>query len=443
MFFTCHNKILAKNLRERIPKFFNFMKIEQQIEWNTRLWCSNAWGNQGDRDSGFYRYICSFYDIPFYTYSQTNSFSQTCQVALQQLKKQKNEKGIEWKYAFTYMLVDESQDFDDNFIELCSLVTERQVYVAGDIFQSIFEDASNHTTEPDFLLSRCYRTDPKTLMFAHALGMGLFETHKFWWLDKKEWQECGYDVQDMGDKYVLTREPVRRFEDLGDEYDSVRIFSTEQFANGIVYIIKDLIKENPTITVNDIGIILLDDKDYIYDLMSTIGNAIKQQLNWDVNIAYLSKEKKKNALFISNKNNVKGLEFPFVICLTKQISSSSKYRSALYTMLTRSFLRSYLLLQRNENETIRKEILAGYSEIKKFKHMTVSVPNPEEIVKIKARIRYEGNVKSLAEVLKEIFEEKHLTTKQQTIIKDMLLDKVKTTDKDELVKVIDNLIKII
>lgn len=443
VFFTCHNKILAKNLRERIPKFFNFMKIEQQIEWNTRLWCSNAWGNQGDRDSGFYRYICSFYHIPFYTYSQTNSFSQTCQVALQQLKKQKNEKGIEWKHAFTYMLVDESQDFDDNFIELCSLVTERQVYVAGDIFQSIFEDASNHTTEPDFLLSRCYRTDPKTLMFAHALGMGLFETHKFWWLDKKEWQECGYDVQDMGDKYVLTREPVRRFEDLGDEYDSVRIFSTEQFANGIVYIIKDLIKENPTITVNDIGIILLDDKDYIYDLMSTIGNAIKQQLNWDVNIAYLSKEKKKNALFISNKNNVKGLEFPFVICVTKQISSSSKYRSALYTMLTRSFLRSYLLLQRNENETIRKEILAGYSEIKKFKHMTVSVPNPEEIVKIKARIRYEGNAKSLAEVLKEIFEEKHLTTKQQTTIKDMLLDKVKTTDKDELVMVIDNLIKII
>src|SRR5689334_13701149 len=28
---TCHNKILAANLRARIPKFFNFMKVEQQI----------------------------------------------------------------------------------------------------------------------------------------------------------------------------------------------------------------------------------------------------------------------------------------------------------------------------------------------------------------------------------------------------------------------------
>lgn len=443
IFFTCHNKILAKNLHERIPAFFNFMKIEQQIEWNKRLWCSNAWGSQGDRDSGLYRYICYFYGISFYTYSQGNSFLQVCQLALQELKKKKEEEGDEWKYAFSYVLVDESQDFDDTFFELCLLVTEKQVYIAGDIFQSIFEDASNHSTEPDFLLSRCYRTDPKTLMFAHALGMGLFESRKLWWLDKKEWQECGYDVQETDGKYILTREPIRRFEDLGDDYDSVRIYSTEQFANGIVFIIKDLIKENPTISVNDIGIILLDDKDYIYDLMTDIGDAIKQQLKWNVNVAYLSKEKVKNALFISNRNNVKGLEFPFVICVTKQITSSSKYRSALYTMLTRSFLRSYLLLQRSDNEGIRKEILAGYSEIKEYKRMTISVPNKDEIKNIKARIRFEGNAKSLAEILKEIFEEKHLTSQQQTIIKDMLIDKVKTTDKDELTMVIENLINII
>lgn len=443
IFFTCHNKILAKNLHERIPAFFNFMKIEQQIEWNKRLWCSNAWGSQGDRDSGLYRYICYFYGISFYTYSQGNSFLQVCQLALQELKKKKEEEGDEWKYAFSYVLVDESQDFDDTFVELCLLVTEKQVYIAGDIFQSIFEDASNHSTEPDFLLSRCYRTDPKTLMFAHALGMGLFESRKLWWLDKKEWQECGYDVQETDGKYILTREPIRRFEDLGDDYDSVRIYSTEQFANGIVFIIKDLIKENPTISVNDIGIILLDDKDYIYDLMTDIGDAIKQQLKWNVNVAYLSKEKVKNALFISNRNNVKGLEFPFVICVTKQITSSSKYRSALYTMLTRSFLRSYLLLQRSDNEGIRKEILAGYSEIKEYKRMTISVPNKDEIKNIKARIRFEGNAKSLAEILKEIFEEKHLTSQQQTIIKDMLIDKVKTTDKDELTMVIENLINII
>lgn len=68
------------------------MKIEQQIEWNRRLWCSNAWGSQGDRDSGLYRYICYFYGISFYTYSQGNSFLQVCQLALQELKKKKKKK---------------------------------------------------------------------------------------------------------------------------------------------------------------------------------------------------------------------------------------------------------------------------------------------------------------------------------------------------------------
>src|SRR5580765_3624004 len=36
IFFTCHNKILADSLRKRIPSFFNFMKVEQQIEWQSR-----------------------------------------------------------------------------------------------------------------------------------------------------------------------------------------------------------------------------------------------------------------------------------------------------------------------------------------------------------------------------------------------------------------------
>ena len=68
IFFTCHNKTLAKNLRDRIPKFFDFMKVEKQIEWYDRLWLSIAWGSERNIDSGIYSYICDFYDIPFIRY---------------------------------------------------------------------------------------------------------------------------------------------------------------------------------------------------------------------------------------------------------------------------------------------------------------------------------------------------------------------------------------
>lgn len=444
IYFTCHNRILAKNLRERIPQFFNFMKIEVQIEWNKRLWCTHAWGNQNDADSGFYRHICDFYNIPFRSFSTVRSFSFACGEAVDLLTKMKAEQKEDWHYAFTYVLVDESQDFDENFFSLCMLVAEKQVYIAGDIFQSIFEDASRHSIKPDFLLSKCYRTDPKTLMFAHALGMGLFEEKKLWWLSKEEWRDCGYEVQESDDKYVLTREPIRRFEDVDDDYDSVKIYSTEQFVNGVVWIIKELKRENPTLGINDVGIILLDDGDYIYSLMNDIAEAVRAAFAWEANIAYMTKAKKKGTLFVSNINNVKGLEFPFVICVTRRILPSSRYRTALYTMLTRSFLRSYLLLQRSGNAEIKEEIMNGYRQIKKEKRMTVSVPKEEEIADIKARISFEGHSQSQKEVLDEIFMERQYESEKANKIKSMIKSgDIKTNNKEELERLIDGIARFI
>ena len=68
-------------------------------------------------------------------------------------------------------------------------------------------------------------------MFAHALGMGLFEDQKLRWLEDNEWVACGYIVEKSsinqdGSKHVYTlkREPLRRFEESDrDQYDSAVI----------------------------------------------------------------------------------------------------------------------------------------------------------------------------------------------------------------------------
>ena len=176
--FTCHNRILADSLRKRIPEFFNFMKVEEQIEWNERLLCVNAWGSQSDKFSGIYRYICEKYNLKFNSYSPDTSFDSVCKKALDEIQQLGQNT-----YIFDYMLIDESQDFQESFFELSELVTKNTVYLAGDIFQSIFDDSIISEIQPDFLLSKCYRTDPKTLMFAHSLGMGLFESPKLRWLE--------------------------------------------------------------------------------------------------------------------------------------------------------------------------------------------------------------------------------------------------------------------
>ena len=41
------------------------------------------------------------------------------------------------------------------------MVTRKKIYVAGDIFQSIFNIENLEKVNADFLLNKCYRTDPK------------------------------------------------------------------------------------------------------------------------------------------------------------------------------------------------------------------------------------------------------------------------------------------
>lgn len=410
IYFTCHNKILADNLRKRIPSFFNFMRVEQQIEWNKRLWCTNAWGSRDSSDSGAYRYICDFYGIPFFTYSFLMSFSKACSLAIEEI--QKKYAGESIPYAFTYMIIDESQDFDENFYRLCEMVTEKNVFIAGDIFQSIFDEQISTSIEPDFLLGKCYRTDPKTLMFAHGLGMGLFEENKLRWLEQKEWKDCGYNLYINENKYHLSREPLRRFEDLSDDFESIKIVQIEKnYSDTIIEIIQSLIEENPTLKPEDVGIILLDSSNDIYQLADVIEFKINSTIGWAVNKAYESKSKVDNTLFLSNKNNVKGLEFPFVICVSKSIKKSYSYRNSIYTMLTRSFLRSYFVLPNSAKSGLTNDMLKALDHINSNNEMIIEEPTALEKAKIRTKFKYTVKKMSHYDIMIQIFKELNIDKK--------------------------------
>lgn len=201
--FTCHNKILAENLRTRIPEFFNFMKVEEQIKWEEKLWVMSSWGSKGNKDTGVYSYICDFYNIPFERFSYNTTFDVICKRALENLRHKDD-----FEPCFDYILIDESQDFTENFFALCCKVAKKCVYIAGDIFQNVFDSADISKVEPQFLLNKCYRTDPKTLMCAHAIGMGLFESNgKLRWLKDRAWNDCGYDIMKKMDIMTFIENP--------------------------------------------------------------------------------------------------------------------------------------------------------------------------------------------------------------------------------------------
>ncbi|GAB3056826.1 DEAD/DEAH box helicase [Salinicoccus sesuvii] len=380
IFFTCFNKVLAKDLRSRIPEFFDFMKVEEQIKWGERLWVERGWGSRNDKNSGLYAFICNHYDIPFRSYSRGVTFKTICKETLGHLQDLKSQGNFE--PFFDYILIDESQDFNEYFFKLCEEVTKNEVYIAGDIFQNIFEDSNSLVENPDFLLNKVYRTDPKTLMFAHAIGFGLLERPVIRWLSDEEWEACGYIFEKKDNLYEFSREPLNRFTDLGEVVSNIEVSTSdrEHYVERIMEAIKEIKANHSTVEPDDIGIIFLENNDYNYNLVEELIIRIDFEFGWSAIKGYEEKNKIKDSLYISNRNNVKGLEFPFVICVTTTpLKSNTIIRNSLYMMLTRSFLTSYLILSEKNGE-LNSAIKRTASEIKETGVLTVKEPMEGEIM---------------------------------------------------------------
>lgn len=429
--FTCHNVILADSLRKRVPEFFNFMKVEEQIQWEKRLWVMRSWGSYGNPDSGVYSYICNHYHIPFSRFSYNRLFDTICREALSRLNQIED-----FQSCFDYILIDESQDFSEVFFALCEKVAKKCVYVAGDIFQDIFENKSLTVVNPDFLLNKCYRTDPRTLMGAHAIGMGLFEK-KLRWLKDDEWEACGYDVKREGKNIELHRKPLKRFEDIDmSESDGITIIPSgeDEYLSTVLGTIDNIRACNPTVLPDDIGIIFMENIDANFKLASNLQSMIKEKYNWTVNIGYETKEKKKGTLFVSNRNNVKGLEFPFVICIMQNaLTNDFSIRNSIYMMLTRSFLTSYLILpSAAKNIEILKP---GIEFVNRKGFLKVEEPSDEEKTRLANAIIKRTNLhKSLFDMAEEIMDEIGVTNKEnRKIIHEMTKAMFnKEVDRDKL-----------
>jgi superfamily I DNA and RNA helicase len=404
--FTCFNKVLAHTLNTRIPKFFDFMRVEQQIT-QERLTCVHSYGSRGVRYSGAYAFITTHYGLDFSSYNSSvhNHFDKICKHAIEQLTVIKQQQGSAFQYAFDYILIDESQDFPDSFFDLCDLVTKHEIYIAGDIFQDIFDQSSTRTAEVDFLLSKCYRTDPKTLMFAQALSLGLFENPALKWLADDQWTKCGYQFEKNGEQYTFTREPLRRFEEDGTLQSNIVLSSPYALADlstCIINTIKRIKRENSTVQPDDIAVIFLDSYDNTSKIASQLEILIRNDsdLGWPVNNAITSKESVQGKLFISNKNNVKGLEFSFVICVTQGFSQARSFRNALYMVLTRSFLQSYLILSSTGvTPTFLARIQNEASEIQSSNKLVVQKPKN---MASDTLIDYDGSLQTLHDRIERI-----------------------------------------
>ncbi|MBO2568141.1 DEAD/DEAH box helicase [Shewanella algae] len=435
--FTCFNKILASSMRSRIPEFFDFMKVEKQIDWDNKIFCFNSWGQGRIPTSGMYRYICHKYDVAFGNlYSGT--FETLCNKAVADIK---SIHGGNVEHIFDYVFIDESQDFGPGFIELCELVTKHKVFIAGDVFQNIFRPIDDQASHADLVLKKCYRTDPKNLMFSHALGMGLYEKPVLRWLKDHEWAACGYNYKEEAGRVVISRDPLKRFEDIPDDFESTSIHVLnhgEQISEKIFEVVNAISNKHKTLQPGDIAVIFVDKSDYVYDVIPKLRNVISDRLGWEVNVSHESKVSDPNKFFISNINNAKGLEFPFVICVAWDLTRSTSFRNGLYTMMARSFLESHLVLGSSVDINLLADLNSGLDCINKNGYMNLRIPSDEEKANQKDLIVWDDTPKleeRIREYCKELGANPLLTGRLVYRVSNMIGDD--EFDDDDLKQLVD------
>lgn len=400
--FTCNSNVLANDILKRLPKFFDQMKVSQREDIDERVRVMRSWGSQYKPNAGLYSYICSYYGLEFINYSNSgpDKFDGVCKIAIEQLQQIKDTQNF--TYCFDYILIDEAQDFSDSFFELCKMVAAEQVIVASDIFQTIYKRDSEIVKKPDFTLNKVYRTDPKNFMFSQFLGFGLQERPVINWFDRDEgWLTSGYTFNKDADEnpkiYEFSREPINRFSDFSDNTIQPTVMEYTDNNSDIVSRVENIIDKlkdkHQDISPSDIGIVFVSKQQYGYKLADMIGSMIEQKYDWEIQKIYESRYRKRenDKVFISNQNNVKGLEFSFLIGIVlDEISHDIESRNTIYMMMTRSFLTSYLILGES-NKMIYDKYKPMLEEILNTGKIRIDVPDKKDRLEVESLENYSNS----------------------------------------------------
>ncbi|CQD76538.1 Superfamily I DNA and RNA helicases [Yersinia intermedia] len=239
--YTFSTKTLYQHVKRLITRFYRqFDDVDPDFEGKIDI--LHAWG--GSNAHGVYYNACRDNDAQFYSLSmakglnQRNPFSAACNNLISNNK-------IEPSYDFVF--VDEAQDFDGNFLQLCvALAKSDRVVFGADVFQNIFQTTTpsaetllgeGKKLDSDIFLKRCYRTPCVTLICAHAVGLGVYKKQVQVIKSVEHWGNLGYFVDGKAaDEFYTANENVSVYRNketspsLYDE-DPNSLINTQEFAD--------------------------------------------------------------------------------------------------------------------------------------------------------------------------------------------------------------------
>ena len=177
---TYSTRSLKGQLENLISRFYANKNDGAKYD-KKKLKIMQAWGSSYSR--GVYYEICLMHGVSPLSVREArakhgrnaNLFSCLCSDLLKEV--------ASFKKMYDCILIDEAQDFDKNFLLLCTKVigTKQRLIYAYDELQALNEeqmpspeDIFGHGVENDTPLIVCYRNQGPVIVTAHAIGMGLY-----------------------------------------------------------------------------------------------------------------------------------------------------------------------------------------------------------------------------------------------------------------------------
>lgn len=181
---------------------------------------------------------------------QSNIFSKVCGEVLSTVK--------EFTKMYDCILIDEAQDFDKNYLQLCLKVLDsnKRLVYAYDELQKLNEEAMpdpvqifGQKIDHDTPLTVCYRNQGRAIVTAHAMGMGLYRKDGLLQLpgSSSVWEAIGY-ISDTpieeGKPVTLYRTKETSPELLKVDPDDIIRFLSYDSSNAMYEALLDMIQDD-------------------------------------------------------------------------------------------------------------------------------------------------------------------------------------------------------
>ena len=363
--YTFYTKSLGDSVRELINRAYrNYNNAEP--DWSKITIC-HAWGSASSE--GVYYTTCINNELTPMSFSQAkfhseDAFGYICGELL--------KSPIMPEYDL--ILIDEGQDFPVEFYRLCYRLCKgnKKICWAYDDFQNIFDvkiqnekdtfgydengnpyvDFTHGDENCDMVLKKCYRTPRYSLIYAFALGLGIYNSKVLQRLGSNgQWESLGFKVEQgnsrTGDNMVVSRPKENTPFYSNDVFDQESIHC-EQFHNFeeeceyICQIIVNAIK-NDELLPTDICVICIDSQN-IRRYFERISTLLRQN---DISSFNLLNAPYNNTSFfregyvtLSTVNKAKGNECGMVIICGIDVAfeqpNNVVMRDRIFTSMTRT-----------------------------------------------------------------------------------------------------------